>query len=85
MAESSKPETHLRVQCYSGFRGEERPRSFLLGERAFEVSEVEDQWYSPGATFFRVRTPDQDHYLLRHDDAQDVWSLEGYSANSPKK
>jgi hypothetical protein len=75
-----KSETLLRVQCYAGYRGDERPRSFVLGGRTFEVSEVEDKWYSPGATFFRVRTPDQDRYLLRHDDAQDVWSLEGYSA-----
>ena len=72
--------TLLRVHCYAGFRGDERPRSFLLGGRTFEVSEVEDQWYSPGATFFRVRTPDQDHYLLRHDDAQDVWTLDGFTA-----
>ncbi len=80
MTESSKAETFLRVECYAGHRGGERPLRFVLAGRTFEISEVEDKWYSPGATFFRVVTVDEDRYLLRHDDAQDVWSLDGYTA-----
>jgi len=41
---------------------------------------IEDRWYSPGATYFRVLVEDGDRYLLRHEEAQDVWSLAGYRA-----
>jgi hypothetical protein len=41
---------------------------------------VEDRWYSPGATYFRVLVDDGDRYVLRHDEAQDVWSLAGHRA-----
>jgi len=40
--------------------------------------EVEDRWYSPGETFFRVRVGGGDRYVVRHVVAQDIWSLEGY-------
>jgi hypothetical protein len=50
----------------------------LFGERTEEVKIVEDRWYSPGATYFRVVVESGDRYILRRDDAQDVWSLEGF-------
>jgi hypothetical protein len=40
--------------------------------------EVEDRWYSPGAIYFRVRTLDGDYFVLRHDEPQDVWSLDAF-------
>jgi hypothetical protein len=70
----------VQVACYSGFRADERPLRFVLGVRAIEVA-VEDKWYSPGATYFRVVAADGDRYVLRHDDAQDVWRLEGFRAS----
>jgi hypothetical protein len=51
-----------------------------LGERAIEVVETEDRWYEPGATFFRVVVDGGDRYVLRHEEAQDVWSLVGFRA-----
>jgi hypothetical protein len=68
----------VKVECYAGYKGEERPVRVLFGERAEEVKVVEDRWYSPGATYFRVVVESGDRYILRHDDAQDVWSLEGF-------
>jgi len=66
------------VECYAGYKGEERPIRVLFGERAEEVKIVEDRWYSPGATYFRVVVESGDRYILRHDDAQDVWTIEGF-------
>jgi hypothetical protein len=68
------------VECYSGHRGDQRPQRFVLGERAFEVQEIEDQWYSPEATYFRVRADDGNIYVIRHDEAADRWSLAGFRA-----
>jgi hypothetical protein len=68
----------VKVECYAGYKGEERPIRVLFGERAEEVKIVEDRWYSPGATYFRVVVESGDRYILRHDDAQDVWTIEGF-------
>jgi hypothetical protein len=68
----------VRVECYSGFKAEERPVRILFERGALEIAEMEDRWYSPGATYFRVLTEGGDRYVLRHDDAQDVWSLAAF-------
>ncbi len=65
----------IRVACYAGYRGEERPRSFTLGARNLEVREIEDQWCSPEYRFFRVRACDNGVYVLRHDETRDEWTL----------
>ncbi len=71
-------EQFVRVETYSGFKADERPLRLHLNERTLEVAEVEDRWYSPGETYFRVLTSDGDRYVLRHTEAQDVWSLVGF-------
>ena len=70
----------VRVECYSGYKADERPVRLKLRDGAREIVAIEDRWYSPGATYFGVLVDDGDHYLLRHDEAQDVWSLAGYRA-----
>jgi hypothetical protein len=70
--------SEMRVECYAGYRADQRPSRFTLRGHVFEIREVEDQWYSPGAIYFRVRTEDGDYFILRHDEAQDVWSLDAY-------
>ena len=30
----------IQVECYAGYRGEEEPRAFTLGERRFKVLEL---------------------------------------------
>jgi hypothetical protein len=76
-------EQFVRVESYSGFKADERPLRLHLAERTLEVVAVEDQWYSPGETYFRVLTNDGDRYVLRHTEAQDVWSLSAYRAAEP--
>src|SRR6202162_766271 len=68
----------MRVECYAGYRADERPTRFTLRGHTFEIMEVEDRWYSPGAIYFRVRTQDGDYFVLRHDEPQDVWSLDAF-------
>lgn len=68
----------VEVECYAGYRADERPVRLRLGEQSFEVAEVEDRWYSPGETFFRVRLANGDMYVLRHVEAQNTWSIEGF-------
>lgn len=70
----------LRVECYAGHKGDERPVRVLLDDQMIEVSAVEDRWFSPGSTYFRVLLITGERYVLRHDDAQDLWSIEAFRA-----
>jgi len=70
----------VTVECYAGHRADERPLRFTLSGRRYEVMDVDDQWYSPEARYFRVRADDGNLYVLRHDERQDVWTLEGFRA-----
>ena len=71
---------NMRVECYAGYRADQRPLRFELGGALFEVSEMQDRWYSPEAVYFRVLASDSNVYILRHDESQDEWSLEGFRA-----
>ena len=67
----------IRVECYAGYRADERPLRFTLRGRLFEVQEVEDRWHSPGTIYLRVRADDGNSYVLRHDESMDAWTLDG--------
>ena len=71
----------IRVECDAGYQADEPPLRFALRGRFFEVSEVEDRWYSPGTVYFRVRATDGNFYILRHVEGIDVWSLDGFRAS----
>ena len=72
--------TPLRVECYSGYKAEQRPVRFQLGGRDYMVEEVLDQWHSPDATYFKVRADDASTYVLRHQISpqDDGWTLESF-------
>jgi hypothetical protein len=72
----------IRVECYSGYKGDQRPIRVQLGDGMVEVAEVEDRWYSPGGTYFRVLLANGDRYVLRREDAQDIWTLEAFRASA---
>lgn len=71
----------IRVECYAGYRPDERPVRFSIRDHFFEIRDVDGQWYSPGATYFRVLADDGNFYVLRHDEGQDLWTLDGFRAN----
>lgn len=64
--------------CYSGRKEDERPVRFQLGDYEYFVEEVVDQWYGPDDTFFKVRTSDNNVYVLRRRSStpEGEWSLE---------
>lgn len=68
----------LRVTCYAGYRGEQEPREFFLGERPVQVIEVIDRWIAPDHRYFKCRGSDGDIYILRQDVAADRWELTMY-------
>lgn len=70
----------VKVEFYSGYRADERPIRIVFASQTLEVAEVEDRWYSPGATYFRVRVANGERYVLRREDAQDSWTITAFRA-----
>lgn len=71
----------VTVTCYAGYKADERPTSFTLGETTFAVTEVVDRWYDQDGNYFKVVVAGGGKYLLRHDLNEDCWEL---VENSPR-
>jgi hypothetical protein len=70
----------IRVECYAGHRGEQTPRTLVLGERRVDVAEVLDAWLAPDHRYFKLKAADGDTYLVRHDERSDMWELTMFRA-----
>lgn len=68
----------IEVQCYSGYKADERPVRFHMGERQLEVEEVMDRWYGEDHEYFKVLADDGAIYVLKHHRPQDWWELIQY-------
>jgi hypothetical protein len=64
-----------QVECYAGYRGEETPRVFYLGDRRIKVAAVLDRRHEPDHRYFKVRGDDGGHYILGHDVEKDRWEI----------
>jgi hypothetical protein len=69
----------VEVECYAGYRGEQEPRAFRLGERRLEVMEIVDRWMEPDRRWFKCRASDGHSYILRHDEGADAWELAAFT------
>lgn len=72
----------IRVECYSGYRGEETPRRFFVEKKCIEVAEVVDRWLAPDHRYFKLRSMGGDLYILRHETRADSWELTLFESGS---
>jgi len=70
----------IKVECYSGYKANERPLRFFIGDRVLEVRELLDRWVGEDADFFKVAVDDGNNYILKYDRQKDCWELTTYSA-----
>ena len=68
------------VECYAGHRGEQTPRTLILGDRRIVVAEVVDAWLAPDYRYFKLRGADGNTYLVRHDERSSTWELTTFRA-----
>jgi hypothetical protein len=71
----------LQVECYAGYKADERPLCFTPQTpqaRTYEVKEVIDQWYGIGYACFKVRADDNNLYILKHRAEDDAWTLDSF-------
>ncbi len=76
------PDERIQVECYSGYKANERPVAFIYGGRRHEVAEIIDRWYeggldpgNPAIDYFKVKTTDGEVFILRYLSLFDAWSI----------
>ena len=70
MADDFKP---IEVECYSGQRFGEQPRSFLWQGEKYLVHHIESEWLEPGQRHFRVLTIGDSRFELVYNEQKDMW------------
>ncbi len=74
--------TEIKVECYSGFKVNERPVAFTYQGQRREIVEIVDRWYEgdldssrPIVNYFKVKAADGNVYFLRYHSELDAWWL----------
>ncbi len=75
MAGDKQQTVTIRVECHAGYRAEETPRRFFIGQRKIEVLEIIDRWLDPVHSYYKLRGDDGGIYILRYDREPDVWEM----------
>ena len=71
----------IDVVCYAGYKGEESPRSFMLGDERIEVTSITKEWVGENAPdrtrrrFFRVKGSDGFMHTLYYDEGVSAWFM----------
>jgi hypothetical protein len=72
----------IQVECYSGYKVNERPYAFTFKGRRWEIAEIVDRWYESGldprepeVSYFKVRVMEGDVFMLRYLSLFDAWSI----------
>jgi len=65
----------IKVDCYAGYKANQRPCAFSLGRKKIKVTKIMDQWYGPDHTYFKVLGEDANIYILRYSEAHDLWDV----------
>jgi hypothetical protein len=68
------------VECYAGHRGEQTPRTLILGGHRVAVADVVDAWLAPDYRYFKLKGADGNTYLVRHDEHSNTWELTMFRA-----
>ena len=68
----------IKVECYSGYRGEETPRFIWMATQKIEVKKVIDRWLAPDHRYFKILGDDNATYIIRHDITAAEWELTFY-------
>lgn len=74
----------IQVKCYSGYRGEETPRSIFLHDKEIQIKEILDMWLAPDHRYFKFLGSDEGIYIIRYDEERCVWELTFYKENMEK-
>jgi len=69
----------IDVMAYSGYRGEETPRDFMLGGTRIEVVQIQERWIEEGIEdraakrFFKVKGSDGGIHTIFYGEKTAEW------------
>ncbi|HNT56568.1 MAG TPA: hypothetical protein PKL99_01705 [Syntrophales bacterium] len=70
------------VECYSGYKVNERPRAFVFRGKRRIVADILDRWYEGGTgpgrpplDYFKIRTEEGEDYILCYHSLFDRWAV----------
>ena len=75
---------NIKVTCYSGYRGEETPRSIFFNGKEILVIKILDMWLAPDHRYFKFSDSDNGTYIIRHDPERCFWELTFYQESNCK-
>ena len=67
----------IYVDSYPGCPANERPKQFTLDDDIHDIAAVEVKRLHGDVELFQVRTTEGKRYLLRYDQQEDTWTLQG--------
>lgn len=70
---------NIEVKAYSGFKGNERPLSFIVMGLDKKVLNILDRWLGPDKDYFKVLADDGMIYTLSWNRETDAWNIEKIS------
>lgn len=69
------------VECYSGYKANERPIAFTWKGKRKEITEIIERWYDGGVyssrprlDYYKVKTEDGRVFMLRYCAFFDMWA-----------
>ena len=65
----------ISVETFSGYKADEYPLAFTMDGRKFSVISIEDRWYGPDSSYFRVFADDANTYILRQIPGNNEWQI----------
>lgn len=72
-------EEKIEVIAYSGYRGEETPRTMIFREKKIEIKDILNRWIEEGAgdrekrRFFQVKGKDGCEYKIYYSEGSMEW------------
>jgi hypothetical protein len=67
---------NITVETFSGYKADEYPIRFSIQNQRFEIISIEDRWYSPDCSYFRVFADDGNTYILKQIPGNNQWQLQ---------
>ena len=72
----------IGVECYGGYKADERPVAFTFRGRRRKIAEIVDRWYEggrdarqPELDYFRVLSTAGETFLIRYNKLFDRWAI----------
>lgn len=73
----------IAVNCYSGYRADEAPKSIRFDSLIVAVSEILDRWLSEDHRYFKFTGDDRATYIIRQDMISMEWELTYFKQAEP--